>query len=134
MRAYDKEIIRGYNCLKRQAIKDCHKDRIDESIAKVKQLHLVGNRLTWIYDDTDLSNLVDQLSFKMLGQQVKDNRVENNNVVFYDQYGKSYVLALQYLEALSEAGFQILYILSDFVDTKPSDFIIDELRNSIKKK
>ena len=128
MRYYDKEIIQGFNYIKKQAIKDCNKNRIDESLSKIKQLHLVGNRLTWKYDDADLNNLIDDLSFKILGKQVKGNGVDSNNVVFYDQYGKAFILALQYLEALAEAGFNILYILSDFVSAKPSDFIVDELK------
>lgn len=124
-----REIRQGYNWLKKQAVKCCEKGQVEESIIRVEQLCAVGNQLTWIYDDKDLSDLMDALSVRMLGKSREMEKAEKKNVVFFDQFGKSFILALQYLYALAEAGYYIRYILSDYVKADPSVFIFEELKH-----
>lgn len=130
MNLYDKEIVRGYDFLKRKAIRCATQGRVDESIAWVKHACNVANELNWMYYDEDLSSLMDTLSSHMLSASDSVYIPHKNRVVFYDQYGKYFILALQYLNALVEAGYEILYILSDYVPADEKTFIVDDLRQN----
>lgn len=130
MNLYDKEILRGYGFLKRKAIKCAIQGRVDESIAWVKHACNVANELNWMCYDEDLSSLMDILSSHMLSAPDTVYEPKKNRVVFYDQYGKYFILALQYLNALVEAGYEILYILSDYVPADEKTFIVDDLRQN----
>ncbi len=128
MNYYNKEIVFGYNFLKKKAIDCCHNGNIEEAISCVEKLSVVANQLNWTYHDEDLSCLVDELSRKLFLPFGDEYLPIKKRAVFYDQYGKSFILALQYIDALIHAGYEILYILSDYVEADPSTFIIDELR------
>lgn len=128
MNLYDKEIVRGYDFLKRKAIRCVSQGRVNESIAWVKHACTVANELNWMYHDEDLSSLMDTLSCCMVPACDTEFEPKKNRVVFYDQYGKYFILALQYLNALVEAGYEILYILSDYVPADEKTFIVDDLR------
>ena len=130
MNLYDKEILRGYDFLKRKAIKCAKQGYIDESIAWVERACTVANEMNWMYYDEDLSSLMDTLSSHMLSASDSVYIPHKNRVVFYDQYGKYFILALQYLNALVEAGYEILYILSDYVPADEKTFIVDDLRQN----
>lgn len=130
MNLYDKEIVRGYDFLKRKAIKCAIQGRVDESIAWVEHACAVANELNWMYHDEDLSSLMDTLSSCILSACDTEFTPKKNRVVFYDQYGKYFILALQYLNALVESGFEILYILSDYVPADEKTFIIKDLRQN----
>ena len=128
MNYYNKEIVFGYNYLKKKAIDYCHNGNVEEAISCVEKLSVVANQLNWTYHDEDVSCLIDELS-RQLFIPVGDGYMPvKKRAVFYDQYGKSFILALQYIDALIHAGYEILYVLSDYVEANPSTFIINELR------
>ncbi len=124
----DKEIIRGYESIKAIAVENLQKGDISQSILWVNRAVMVANQLNWIYRDEQLDNLMDDISFQTIKKQNKEYHPITKRVVFYDQYGKSFILALQYIEALTYAGYEILYILSDYVDSKKDTSILDTLR------
>lgn len=128
MNWYDNEIVRGYKALKRDAIRACGKGDIDETISSIERLCWAINQCNWTLHDEDLSIMIDELSRQMLSTQTCS--IISNRVVFYDQYGKYFILALQYINALVAAGYEVLYILSDYVPASPSTFIVDELRKN----
>ena len=128
MNYYNKEIVFGYNYLKKKAIDYCHNGNVEEAISCVEKLSVVANQLNWTYHDEDLSCLIDELSQQLFTHIGCDYSPIKKRAVFYDQYGKSFILALQYIDALVYAGYEILYVLSDYVEADPSTFIINELR------
>ena len=128
MNYYNKEIVFGYDYLKKKAVDYCHNGKVEEAISCVEKLSIVANQLNWAYYDEDLSYLIDELSRKMFLPFGEGYLPIKKRAVFYDQYGKSFILALQYIDALIHTGHEILYVLSDYVEADPSTFIIDELR------
>lgn len=127
MNLYDKEIIRGYEAIKQKAIAAYHKGNTSQSILWVERATNVANQLNWKYSDEQLDNLMDDLSAQMISPRESESKNKGKRVVFYDQYGKSFILALQYIYALVSYGYDILYILSDYVKANQETFIIDEL-------
>lgn len=129
MNLYNKEILQAYDYLKKQAFLSCEERNYNKAIEIIQQLCVVSNQLNWYYHDEDLSNLIDKISNDLFCSHRKYSP-QKGKVVFYDQYGKSFILALQYIYALVEAGFEILYILSDFI---PSNSYITEELSKLNK-
>lgn len=128
MNLYDKEIVKAYGFLKRKAIKECARGNAELAIGYVEKLSTVANQLNWMFHDEQLSCLMDDLSAQLLTKNTQQYNPHKMRVVFYDQYGKSFILAQQYIGALIKAGYEILYILSDYVDANRSTFIIEDLQ------
>lgn len=129
MNLLDYEIIRGYNFLKRQAKKKLKAGDIYTAHAIMEKCCMVANHLTWMFHDEDISYMVDEISSALLPRYNGTYTTEKKRVVFYDQYGKSFILALQYVDALIAAGYEIQYILSDYVQANEDTFILDYLRS-----
>ena len=128
MNLYDREIIRGYEALKRQALRACEQGQIEKTFSLIECLSRTVNQCNWMLHDEALSNMMDSLSRQMLTP--KSCTPIPKRVVFYDQYGKYFILAQQYLNALVAAGYDVLYVLSDYVSANPSTFIVEDLRNN----
>ena len=128
MNLYDREIVRGYESIKRRATEACHNGDVSKSIYWVEKASRVANQLNWKYNDEQLNSLMDELSKQLNLPMEESYHAKENRVVFFDQYGKSFILALQYIRALSAAGYDILYILSDYVPANPATFIVDDLK------
>lgn len=122
MNIYDREIIRAYNSLKATAFSYYSNGEYEKCLYLIDKLCLLANQLNWYYHDNDISELVDKLSDQFLKQTNKFEAIKGR-VVFYDQYGKSFILALQYIYALHNAGYEIMYVLSDYV---PANYYITE--------
>lgn len=125
MRIIDKEITRGYYYLKKKSIKECNSGDIKACFHTIDCIWKVANQLNWFFHDEDLSNLMDELSKKVIQSKNIDFKPKQKRAVFFDQYGKSFILALQYINALLNAGYDILYILSDYVES--DSYITDQL-------
>ena len=128
MNPYDKEIVSGFETIKKTAIEMSHKNDISQAIMWADHAIMVANQMNWKYNDEQLNNLMDDLSTQIIKPRNGKYQSTPKRVVFYDQYGKSFILALQYINALTIAGYQILYILSDFADENRDTFIIEELQ------
>ena len=122
MNIYDREIIRAYNSLKATAFSYYSNGEYEKCLDLIDKLCLLANQLNWYYHDNDISELIDKLSDKFL-KQTNKFVASKGRVVFYDQYGKSFILALQYIYALHDAGYEIMYVLSDYV---PANYYITE--------
>lgn len=122
MNIYDREIVRAYDSFKSIAFSYFLGGEIEKCLDVITRTSLVANQLNWYYQDDKLSELIDKLSKQILTKP--DNfKPQKGRVVFFDQYGKSFILALQYIYALHNAGYEILYILSDYV---PANYYITE--------
>ena len=86
--------------------------------------HVIGEAVcliqefNWEYTDDDLELLLQQISAQWIPQSpmTNDKSPIDNRVVVLDDWCTSYVLVVQYLDALVAAGKEILYITSKDID------------------
>lgn len=83
-----------------------------------------SQEFNWKYTDDDLEQLLQQLSVQWLPTIPTNYKPDENRVVVVDDWCTSYVLVLQYIEALVAADKEILYITSkDIEHTKHKNII-----------
>lgn len=81
----------------------------------------------WEYTDDEFETLLQQLAEKWIPETPSDYTPNENRVVVLDDWCTSYVLVLQYIEALVEAGKEILYITSKDLENSRHKNIIARL-------
>ena len=83
----------------------------------------------WEYTDDDLEQLLQQIAEKWIPQATINNSRNpiNNRVVVLDDWCTSYVLVLQYLDALVAAGKEVLYITSRDIQNSNRKNIISRI-------
>jgi hypothetical protein len=118
-------IKHGYRGLKKVAQK-CVKDGDFAMAMKyVDYCVKVASQLNWIYADEDLENLLAEVAESVIETSIKDNyQPDETHWVFFDDYCTSYVLALQWMNALSKTGKKILYITSQYTFEKRMDISV----------
>ena len=116
-----RDIKQGYKGVKRLAQKAFVEGEYESSLDYVKKCVTIAQQFNWIYADDELEDLLERIGHKLLGAPSSEFQPVKDKVVFYDAFCKSFVLALQYVEALASAGKEIMYITTadDLVRSKP---------------
>ena len=104
------DIKNAYRGVKAKAIKAANEGRYEESLQWIRHCATIAQQFNWIYTDDELEDLLKEISTKILPQLSLDYQSIENRVVLYDDFCVSYVLALQYIEALVDAGKDVLYL------------------------
>lgn len=81
--------------------------------------------INWQYTDDAFEQLLQDLAAKWIAQKPVDYIGDENRVVVIDDWCTSYVLVLQYMEALVAAGKDILYITSKDIQLSRHKNIIE---------
>lgn len=125
-----RDIKQGYKGVKQLAQKSFVEGNYEASLQYIGKCTVVAQQINWIYADDELEDLMENIGKKLIKDVPDDYHPVRNRVVFYDAFCKSFVLALQYMEALVAAGKEIMYITTadDLARDKPrfSD-ILNEL-------
>lgn len=109
------DIKQGYRGLKRIAQKSFKKRDFNTAMKYVNHCVTVASQFNWIYTDDELEELLDNIAQSKIDTGcISDYKADENNWVFFDDYCTSYVLALQWMNALSKTGKKILYITSQY--------------------
>ena len=121
LRLSKKNIIQGYKGVKRLAQKAFADGDYETSLKHIGECATVAQQFNWIYVDDDLENLLEGIGNKIVKEPSNDYHPVKDKVVFYDAFCKSFVLALQYIEALVSAGKEVMYITTadDLAKSKP---------------
>lgn len=110
-----RDIRQGYRGLKKIAQKSAKKEDYAKAIDYIGHCTTVASQFNWIYADDELEELLDTIAQAKIDTSfVGDYEADENNWVFFDDYCTSYVLALQWMNALSKTGKKILYVTSQF--------------------
>ena len=104
-----KDIRKGYEIIKRKAYQEFEKGNIQGSLENIDHAVTLAQQFNWIYADAEIEDLIEAISQRIIVKNI-DYKSNNNRVVFLDDYCRTFVLALQYLKALSNTGAEILYI------------------------
>ena len=109
------DIKQGYRGLKRLAQKSAKAGDYSAAMRYVDHCSTIASQFNWIYSDYELEGLLDNIAQSKIDTGLAiDFNTDVNNWVFYDDYCTSYVLALQWMTALSKMGKNILYLTSQF--------------------
>ena len=106
-----RDIKQGYHGLKKIAQKSAQKGDYSNTIKYIDHCVTVASQFNWIYADDEIEELLDILAQSIIDTSfVGEYVADENNWVFFDDYCTSYVLALQWMKALSKTGKNIRYI------------------------
>ena len=105
------EIKKGYRKIKQLAKESLQNKDYEQFNKYFKHCVTIASQFNWIYRDDELEDLQYAYANTVItNRQNQTYKADPNNWVFYDDYCTSYVLALQWLSALSKTGNNILYI------------------------
>ena len=104
------DIKAAYKGVKHQAKQAAKNGNYEQSLQLVRHCATIAQQFNWIYADEELEDLLRDISTKIITPSSEPYVPIENRVVLYDDFCVSYVLALQYIEALVEAGKDILYM------------------------
>lgn len=105
-----KDIKQGYAGLKKIAQKLISYCKYEEALISIKHASILAQQFNWIYADDEIEDILKQISNLIIKKPLKKYESVKNRVVLYDEFCVSFVLSIQYLEALVAAGKEIVYI------------------------
>lgn len=121
------ELKKTYAALKQKALLHYEQGNYLHSWQTMRDAVSVIQEFNWEYSDSELETLLQQLSTHFIPQVPNDYCGDDNRVVVLDDWCTSYVLVLQYLDALVAAGKEILYITSKDIEVSTHKSIIQRI-------
>jgi hypothetical protein len=104
------DIKNAYKGVKAQAIEAFYRGDYERSMEYVRHCATIAQQFNWIYTDDELEELLKNIALKIIPQAENDYTPVKDRVVLYDDFCVSFILALQYVDALVAAGKELLYI------------------------
>lgn len=123
------EVKAVYAELKKAAIAYYEKGQYVDSWLAVRDAVDVIQQFSWEYCDDELEVLLEQLSKQFIADVPTNYQGDDNRVVVVDDWCTSYVLVMQYIDALVAAGKEILYITSKDIEASSYKNIIPTIKN-----
>lgn len=121
------DIQRAYQLLKDKACDEYNRGRYVKAWQTMRDAEALIQEFNWEYTDDDLEKLLQQQSAQWI-PEIQTNYMPNESrVVVVDDWCTSYVLVVQYLDALVTAGKEILYITSKDIEKTHHKNIISRI-------
>jgi hypothetical protein len=131
MRLTLRNIIKSYEIIKKMAFQEFEKGNIEKSLEYIDHSTTLAQQFNWIYADEELENLLKKISDSIFINKIVDYQPIKNRVVVYDDFCLSFVLVLQYINALLKNNFEVLYITGRKIsDSTKYTNIIEYLNNT----
>lgn len=121
-----------YKCLKKRISYYINIGMYEEALINVRDCAIIAQQFNWIYSDFELEDFLKHISIKILKKQNTSYKPIKNRVVLYDDFCRSFILALQYIEALIENGKEVIYITIEHQSSQFST-IIPTLKDKYSK-
>ena len=124
------DIKQVYSLLKQKAQEEYSHGYYANAWFAMREAEALIQEFNWEYADDELEQLLQLLAWQWIPES---NKVESrlsivdSRVVVVDDWCTSYVLVLQYIEALVDAGKEILYITSKDIASNPHKNIIERI-------
>lgn len=128
-----RDIRQGYKGIKQLAKKAFESGDVEKSLEYINHCATVAQQFNFIYADYELEDLLSKIGAKVLPEPPKNYQPIKNRVVFYDDFCLSWILAIQYIEALVADDKEILYITSEH-RAKSVNNIFEAIKNYPKLK
>lgn len=107
------EVKSGYAAIKKLAFLEFKKGNYNKSLDYIDKAATIASQIMWRYADEDLDNLHKKIAEKIIKSKNENFQKKENKVVFYDYFGSTFILAIQYITALSRMNYQILYVFEE---------------------
>ena len=104
------DIKQSYKGLKRLAQKAFMRGDLKAATYYIYHCSVIAQQFNWIYTDDEIEYLQKQIGEKIIGEGVTNIKTNPNRVIFIDDFCVSFVLALQYIDALIASGREVMYI------------------------
>ena len=117
MRLTKKDIQKGFGALKKKAAKSFRKGAYSDAMRYLNVCSSVACQFNLQYADDDMELLLKQIAEKTI-RQVSAYESLPDRWILYDDFCTTYVLGLQWLEAMALSGKQLLYITTRNVEAE----------------
>ena len=103
--------------LKRRAENAYRKGDDTQAMHLIEVFASVGGQFNLEYSDYDMEDLIAQIAMRKVKQSESFEK-NSNRWVLYDDFCTTYVLGLQWLDAMAKSGKEILYITTRDIDAQ----------------
>ena len=116
MKATKRDIRQGLEAIKKVAVDAFEQNDLTRSLKFIRAYVDIAGQFNFEYSDLEMELLLSAIAKKRIKTEAWD--AEEGHWLFYDDFCTSYVLGLQWLEALASSGKEILYITTRDLDRK----------------
>ena len=127
MRATPKEIQQAYNGFKDLTKKYLDAREVNKAVWFMDCCAVLAQQFNWIYVDDELELMEKCIGESLLPHPATDYETDPERVVLFDDFCATFILAVQYLEALSTMGKKVLYITSNNRRSKVTQTFFDRV-------
>lgn len=110
MRISQKEIQKSYAVLKKSARQSLNAGNIAEALQTIRNCEVLAEQFNWIYADAEIEQMLKEIGENLVPTVTQDYTPKEEKVVLYDDFCVTYVLGVQYIEALLKAGKEVLFL------------------------
>lgn len=123
------DIHQGYRGVRNLAASAMKKKDYERTLSYIYHCSIIAGQFNWIYSDAKIEDLLQKIAEDTINKSEKGFNPDSNRWVLYDDWCTSYVLAIQWLEAMAKTGKEILYIASrDFSKPNKNASILDRVQ------
>ena len=122
------EIIQSIGAFRKKALKAYEKRDLNETLYWVERCSILGCQFNLVYEDPEIEELYVKIA-RDVNKPIVDYVPNPNRIVFYDEFCISYVLGIQWVDALAATGKDILYITTRTIqDDKLRSHILERVK------
>lgn len=96
--------------MKSIARQNLHDGHVEQAMAYIHHCVVLAQQFNWIYADPELEQLEKEIGERLIPQRETDYTPNPNRVVLFDDFCITFILAVQYIEALQKAGKEVLVL------------------------
>lgn len=127
-----REIKKAYDLLKGYARKSLDAGRFEEAQGYIHNCVILASQFNWIYTDAELNAIEREIGEALVTKRVEDYCADEERVVFFDDHCVTFILAIQYLEALVKAGKKVRFVTCRPYHKKDNGIIFSNYITKIK--
>lgn len=102
----------AYKAMKQRATRKFHAGDYSGCWEMIDKAAVLACQVIWRYTDPEMGTMLSGIAQKNI--IIKPNfKIDSNKVVFFDSFGVTYILALQYMKALVAMGKEVLYVYEE---------------------
>ena len=109
MKTTKRDIVKGLAAIKKKANKCFNNGDINEAMRLIDAYSYIAGQFNFNYSDNDVEMLLGRIADKVINQ-AQGYRADLDKWILYDDFCTSYVLGLQWLDAMAASGKRIVYI------------------------
>lgn len=111
------DIKQAYAGLKRIARKSISKGNIEKAMQYINHCVVLAQQFNWIYTDNEIEQMEKEIGEYLISPRETNYTVNSNRIVVFDDFCVTFILSLQYIEALLKSGKEVMLITSRDTDT-----------------